>query len=253
MKRCFFAIILFVTTSLFAQTNILTQYSTIDALLKGIYEGEFSVKDIKEHGNLGIGTFNYLDGEMIICDGNVYQMNYDGNLYLMHDTIKTPFVTVVPFETTTKVELSNEMDFKGLTTELDKKLDSENYFYAFKITGTFKYMQTRSVPKQNKPYIPLAEVVKNQKVFEYKEIEGTIVGFKSPSIVKGLNVPGYHLHFISTKANAGGHILDLKTDKIIVEIDQITNFNLILPENETFSNEVFNQDLSSDLHKVEKK
>jgi acetolactate decarboxylase len=55
------------------------------------------------------------------------------------------------------------------------------------------------VPKQYKPYKSLIEVVKNeQKIFEkHEEMKGTLIGFYCPSFVKGVNVAGFHFHFLN--------------------------------------------------------
>lgn len=44
------------------------QLSTINALLEGVFDGNMSYGQLKQHGDFGIGTFNGLDGEMIAFD-----------------------------------------------------------------------------------------------------------------------------------------------------------------------------------------
>lgn len=53
----------------------------IDTLLCGMYDGSMSVKELKSHGNLGIGTMNHLDGEILMVDHVVYQVKYDGTVH----------------------------------------------------------------------------------------------------------------------------------------------------------------------------
>ena len=65
----------------------------------------------------------------------------------------------------------------------------------------------RSVPRQEPPYRPLAEVVEGQQVFELTKVEGTLVGFRFPAVASGLEVPGYHLHAITADRTRGGHVL----------------------------------------------
>jgi acetolactate decarboxylase len=67
-----------------------------------------------------------------------------------------------------------------------------NMIYAFKFDGKFSYMKTCTVPSLNKPCLGLAEVTQKQAVFEFNDIEGTIVGFRCPVFVNGVNVAGYH-------------------------------------------------------------
>lgn len=67
----------------------LFQASTINALVEGINEGDTTVKELKKHGDFGIGTFDDLDGEMIELDGKFYQIKSDGHAYPVKDSMKT--------------------------------------------------------------------------------------------------------------------------------------------------------------------
>ena len=111
----------------------------------------------------------------------------------------------------------------------------------------------RSVPAQKKPYPPLTEVTKDQPVFHLKDIAGTIVGFRSPAYVKGIGVPGYHLHFISDSFSSGGHILDFSLKQGTLGIDICNRFLMVLPEGENdFSRIDLSIDRSKDLDKAER-
>src|SRR5512147_942995 len=57
----------------------------IIALVEGFYVENTTMAAIKEHGDFGLGTFNYLDGEMVVLDGNVYQIRSDGDVYRVKD------------------------------------------------------------------------------------------------------------------------------------------------------------------------
>ena len=61
--------------------EVLYQVSTIDALMQGVFDGVQPVGEIRKHGDFGIGTFDALDGEMIVLDGVVYQAKADGQIY----------------------------------------------------------------------------------------------------------------------------------------------------------------------------
>jgi acetolactate decarboxylase len=50
--------------------HTLYQVSTATALVEGIYQGAVRVGTLREHGDLGLGTFEDLDGEMVIVDGH---------------------------------------------------------------------------------------------------------------------------------------------------------------------------------------
>jgi acetolactate decarboxylase len=51
----------------------LFQTSTIDALLGGAFDGDVSLSEVLERGNLGLGTLNGLDGELIIIEGQAWK------------------------------------------------------------------------------------------------------------------------------------------------------------------------------------
>ncbi len=228
------------------------QYSTIDALLAGVYDGELSCNDLTDHGNFGIGTFDKLDGEMILLDGIIYQIKADGQVYTPATNINTPFATVCNFDPKLEIALPDNINFDQLKQILDTNLTNPNLFQAIRIDGSFSYMHTRSVPGQKKPYPPLAEVTANQPEFEMNNISGTIVGFRCPDYVKGINVPGYHLHFISSGHNRGGHILDFTLQTGNCKALTIANYQLELPANsEDFNNTNLNLDRSDQLDKVE--
>lgn len=234
------------------EKDVLFQTSTINALVKGIYDGDITFKDLKRHGDFGIGTFNSLDGEMVALAGEFYQIKADGRAYPVDDSMKTPFSIVTFFEPDKAFLLDKALNHEQLQQYLDNLLPTKNIFYAIKIEGIFKYIKTRSVPKQNKPYPPLVEVVKNQPTFEFHEVVGTIVGFRCPTYVEGINVPGYHFHFISGDRKAGGHLLECQMQSVKIEIDYTSEFYMVLPESEEFYKVDLVEEKSTELKKVEK-
>jgi acetolactate decarboxylase len=234
------------------ENDTLFQISTINALMNGAYKGEMTFGELKRYGDLGIGTFDGLDGEMIELEGKFYQIKVDGVAYPVPDSMTTPFAVVTPFEADKTVPMQDGMDYEGLQRYLDKLIPDSNIFYAVKLEGTFKYIKTRSVPKQEEPYPPLVEVVKEQTIFEFHDIKGTIVGFRCPDSVKGINVPGYHLHFITADKKAGGHLLACQLQEGTIAIDFTSQFHLVLPQQDSASPQSLpNKDRTEELKKVE--
>lgn len=230
------------------------QTSTIVALLAGVYDGDTSCGDLLEHGNFGIGTFDRLDGEMIILDGDVYQIKADGKVYQPDLSMKTPFATVCLFEADTHIPLKPGSDYEAIENLLNTSAPNQNLFYAIKITGEFKQMKTRRVPGQQKPYPPLKEVTRNQPEFEMDNVSGTIVGFRCPAYVKGINVLGCHLHFISDDRTRGGHILSFEIADGSCEVDVLDHYFLKLPAGtQEFAETDLSKDRSPDLEDVEKR
>jgi acetolactate decarboxylase len=241
------------TANPLAGGDTLVQISTIDAVLNGLYDGVKDFKTLRTYGDFGIGTFQALDGEMIEVDGKFYQVKADGKVYPVDDGMLTPFASVTYFSPDSSLSLTEGMNYTQLQAFLDKNLPTDNIFYAIKIKGTFSYMKTRSVPAQQKPYPPLVEVTAHQPVFEMTDVEGVIVGFRSPSYVSGVNVPGYHLHFLTADKTAGGHILDFTVKNATAHIDNTSDFLMILPgETSDFYKLDLSQDKEAELNQAEK-
>jgi acetolactate decarboxylase len=234
-------------------SDTISQVSTIDAILAGVYDGQLTGKELLEHGDFGIGTFDGLDGEMIVLDKTIYQVKADGTVHRPSPATKTPFAVVVPFAADRQISIPAGLDLAAFQQFVDNNLPNKNLFYAIRVTGRFNTMKTRSVPAQEKPYPPLVEVTKQQSVFNMNNVSGTLVGFKSPAYVKGINVPGYHVHFLTDDLAAGGHVLDFTIAGGTVEIDSCNKFFMILPDDGgAFGAVDLERDRSEELHKAER-
>ena len=231
--------------------NHIYQISTINALVSGLYDGCVTLNKLLQKGNFGIGTFNGLDGELTLLDGIFYRTRPDGSIYTCSENVSVPFAVITEFEKYNIYNISNCTSYHDIQQKFDSFIKSKNLFYAFYIKGRFNYIKTRTVTKQEIPYRPMADAVKNQPVFEYNNIEGYIVGFRCPEFVEGLNVPGYHFHFVSKDKKVGGHISELSIANAEAFVQNCSCFRMELPENTNFYNlEV--KDRSSDIKEVEK-
>lgn len=231
---------------------VLFQTSTIPALGLGLYDGDMAFGEVLEHGNFGLGTCQSLDGEVIILEGNAYQVRSDGHVFEIPNSAKTPFAMVTPFEADQAVRAEKPLDISSLHQWLDGMLPTQNIIYAIEITGTFTSITTRSVPIQKEPFPPLAEAVKHQNEFTFNNVHGTMVGFRMPSFLGQVNVPGYHFHFLTADRKSGGHVLNVQTNDVIAQIQYIRNFQLNLPNLSSFDKADFSVDQSAELQKAEK-
>ncbi len=209
--------------------HTLFQTSTIDALLEGNYDGDVSFAELEERGDFGLGTLNALDGEMIGLDGRFYQIKADGRAYAVGKEAKTPFAVVTVFEPAVSRTLATPVDFGALCGYLDRLVGEEAVCCAIRVDGHFEYVRTRSVPRQRRPYPPLAEVVKGQPTFELYDVPGSLVGFRFPHYAEGMNVAGYHFHFITADRTAGGHVFECRLARGEVRVDQEADLRLELP------------------------
>jgi acetolactate decarboxylase len=233
--------------------DVLYQVSTIDALILGVFDGIQPVREIRNHGDFGIGTFDALDGEMIVLNGTVYQAKADGRIYPASDTQSTPFATVTWFDRDLSVSTDTPMNLSVFASTMGERLPSGNMVYAVRMHGIFPTMKVRAIPAQKKPYPTLTEAAKNQSIYTYTNSSGTVVGFYTPVFFQGLNVPGFHLHFISDDRKTGGHILDLTVPAATpVEYDITSGFAMALPTSGDFIGADLSQNLSADLARIEK-
>jgi acetolactate decarboxylase len=146
-----------------------------------------------------------------------------------------PFAAVTFFNADQRFMVKRPVDATSLGAAIDKRLPSLNYFYAVEVTGTFRYVQTRSVPRQSKPYPGLGEVVAQQRTFDLRKVKGTLVGLRGPAFVGSLNVPGYHWHFITANGRSGGHVLALNAKRLRVAVDKKSDWTIHMPTSFTDS------------------
>ena len=210
--------------------HVLFQASTIGALLDGAYEGDLTFAELAAHGDLGLGTLNRLDGEMIALDGEFLRADVEGRIHPVPPAAKTPFAVVTRFEPSVEAELRGPLEHEALLARLDELVPAGASSCALRIDGRFELVRARSVPAQQPPYRPLTEVVAAQNVFELPDVAGTMVGFRFPAYVEGIEVAGYHLHFVSADRRRGGHVLGSRAAGTLrVQLDPSDDLHIELP------------------------
>ena len=239
-----------VTTAIFRTLEMpvhtLFQVSTSGALVQGIYERAVSSMFLLNYGDFGIGTFDNLDGEMVVLDGAIYQVRSDGTVTRIVDDTGTPFAVVVHFVADQDQIIDSASSFEDLTKVCTQYRDSDNLFYAFRIDGHFDRIHTRAM-KATLDGLPLAQAAAIQPEFEFKDIDGTLVGLWSPQFSSSLNVAGYHFHFLSQDRTKGGHLLECSGKNLRVRVERVNDFHLSLPESEEFLRADLTKDTSKDL------
>ncbi len=210
--------------------HVLFQASTIGALLDGSFDGDVTFAELGERGDLGLGTLNGLDGEMIALDGEFFRADVDGAVTPVGPAERTPFAVVTRFEPTVEAEVAAGLDHEEILTALDELAPAGESSFAVRLDGRFATVRARSVPRQEPPYRSLSEVVADQHVFELTDIEGTMVGFRFPAFIEGIEVAGYHLHFIDADRRRGGHVLGSHSaSSLRAQIDTSDDLHIELP------------------------
>jgi acetolactate decarboxylase len=190
--------------------HTVVQTGTIAGLIDGHYDGDLRVGDLLARADLGVGTLQHLDGELVIVDGEAWVARADGTVHAVSPATKTPFVVACRFTEAASRRVDAPMTFAALCDALDA-LASEGGepIVAVRVDGTFRDVRLRSVHAQDPPYPPLREVVAHQTEWTVAHATGTMVGFRFPDGSSGIEVPGYHLHFLTVDRVHGGHVLDL--------------------------------------------
>lgn len=218
--------------------EMMFQVSTLQSLLDGGYDGYITVGELRKHGDIGVGTFDKIDGEMIVVDGVVYQARYDGSVCVADDKLTVPFANVTYFDNDTTITLPKVTSMDDLTTQLNKSLSlpiregrGGPIFVARMDINQCESIHVRSELPQQKPYRPLAEVLKtDQREFTYSHIGGTIVALYFPDFFDKQNSTGWHCHFISDDKTKGGHVFDIAlSGEVKVHFDATPYFKLYMP------------------------
>ena len=209
----------------------LFQYNTIGALMAGLYDGSLTIAELLEHGDLGIGTLDSIDGELIVLDGKAYQAKGSGEEPVVVEVPPTwtvPYAAVVPHQAEVIFKQRFQMTHQELEDRIETYYDGENLFRSIKIHGHFSTMHVRMIPKST-PEKRFAEVATKQPEFSRENVTGTIVGIWSPQMFHGVSVAGYHLHFISDDHSFGGHVLDYVIEEGIVELGAVDQLDQRFP------------------------
>ncbi len=221
------------------------QYSVFSALANKVYTGNITVSQVKENGDIGLGTFNSLNGELIMLDGEVYQLLSDGTIRHSADTELLPFVVTTFFDDDQHLQLKECSAYEVLKGFIEKRLPSPNFFYGFRITGAFQSITCGGAEKQEYPFSKtLGEALVDRPKFQAENIKGTMVGFWFPAHTGKINIAGFHLHFISDDRKMAGHVMDFNATDMEIGIDRIDQINITLPQTEDFGKAVI--DLSQE-------
>ena len=234
-----------------APIHTLFQVSTSGALVAGLYSGAVSSGLILEHGDFGLGTFENLDGEMVVLDGHVYRVQGNGKVSEAPADAAAPFAVVTRFAPQLDLEMASADSLDALTGLCNEHRSSNNIFYAFRLDGQFHHVRTRAV-NPPKDHGRLIDAAKAQAEFEFSEIQGTLVGLWSPGFSSAFSIPGYHFHFISDDRQHGGHLLACSTGPLRLRMEALTDFRLALPENESFLKADLSKNAADELAYAEK-
>lgn len=220
--------------------DIIYHYSVLKALDNGVLEGAMTVGELKQHGELGLGTYNSLNGELIAIDGVLYHVNPDGRVVFPDDGDLIPYAVVCFYMEDNSLTMEGSIDYLSLKNYVEGRLPSLNLFYAFKITGKFEFIRCGGAGKQEKPYNKsIAQMLEERPIYEAENISGTLVGFWCPDYIGDINTNRFHLHFLSDDHSIGGHLLEFNSNFLEIGYDIKNGYKIVLPGSDDFRKAYF--------------
>ena len=231
--------------------STLFQVSTSTALVEGVYGGVVTIGELKQHGSFGLGTFEGLDGEMLALEGRYYQVLGNGTVREASDHARAPFAVVTEFRAERRFTVDRAESFDDLSAQLDRGRDTGNLFFAVRIDGHFSHVRTRALCKTASG-VSLVAATAHQPEFALTEVTGTAVRFWTPLYARTINVAGWHFHFVTDDRTGGGHLLDCQGANLRVQMQDLADVRIAMPETAAFLQADLSQDPSQELDLAER-
>lgn len=239
------------------EKNKMYQVSTLQALALGYSRAVVTVRELLSKGNTGLGTFEDVNGEMIVLDGRCYRAAQDGSVQEVEPDAGVPFAAVAPLRSERSFPIRGMPNMASVSTELTLRIEEEfglNSMHVVRIDGTFDKVDARSEAPYRSHHITLKEVLnKNQTAFQFEDIRGSLVGVYFPDHMDGINMPGWHLHFLSEDHCKGGHVFDVAIREGVVRLDKISRIELDLPTEAAFDTYSLKQISEQEIKETEAK
>lgn len=231
------------------------QISTLNALALGYTRKVVSIADLLAHGDTGLGTFENLDGEMIVLDGHCYRAGDDGSVTEPSTNRGVPFASVAFLKGSLKFDLGAVPNVERLKDLLNLKIEEGfglNSMHIVRIDGSFEKVDARSENGLRSQHVELKELLSmNQKAFTFEHVKGSLVCLYYPDYMEGINAAGWHFHFVSDDKTKGGHVFDLSMEFGHATLDKISQLEMQLPTEAAFDTYSLTKASQKDIKQVE--
>lgn len=231
------------------------QISTLQALALGFSKSVTTVKNLLEHGDMGLGTFEDVDGEMIVLDGKCYRAQNNGEVVAAEDERGVPFASVCFFQPHRREKLEKMDTIEQLKEWLTLRIEEEfglNSMYSVRIDGEFSKVDARSESGTKAHHVTLKDALSvTQRAFIFENIKGTLVCVYYPDYMDGINASGWHLHFISEDRKKGGHVFDISLEHGDADFCKITSVEVRIPDTPAFDTYTLKSASKDEIKSVE--
>ncbi|GEM_PF-1115304 len=211
-------------------SGVVFQVSTPSHVEQGRVRASTTLSELKSFGDMGIGTFDRHDGELILINGDFYRITYNGDVKIPSASSSSPYAVVTKFEPNLDTSLPGPMTREQLERHLDKLIPNRNLFCVFYIRGNFRSMRARSQRASSGGSRP-TPLQQRQSIFEFTDVYGTLVGIRAPEYLEAVNTPGYQFTFLNEERNGGGKVIDLFMTEGRIRADtRHERFQLVFPK-----------------------
>ena len=231
------------------------QISTLQALAMGYTRSVVTVEELLKHGDTGLGTFEDVAGEMIVVDGVCYQAMADGSVRKARIETGIPFAAVAESDHDNVFEVSNISTIDQLSELLTLKIEEGfglNGMHVARVDGHFSTVSARSAYPYRSQHIDLKTILsETQRSFVFEDIDGTLVCIYFPDYMDGINLPGWHIHFISSDRSVGGHVFDLEMVSGEIQLTRLDKIEIQLPNTPAFDTYSLTKASENDIAEIE--
>ena len=235
--------------------NKMYQVSTLSALSLGYSRAVITVGELLQHGNIGLGTFEDVNGEMIVLDDHCYRATEVGSVTEAESERGVPFAAVTFMNEEAEVFPVKADSIDEIKNFLNLRIDEKfalNRMHVVRVDGEFEKVWARSETPHRSHHVSLKEVLqKTQRDFSFEQIRGSLVCVYYPDYMDGINAAGWHLHFISEDRTRGGHVFELKLTKGEARMETLHNIELRLPTEPAFDTYALKSASEKEIKEVE--
>lgn len=237
------------------KSNTIYQVSTLQALALGYSRAVVKVQEFIEHGDTGLGTFENVDGEMIVVDGVCYQARQDGSVVPTDGEAGVPFAVVGSLKNGRSFKIEEKKDIDAIKLELTLRIEEDfglNSIHIARIDGFFDIVHARAGAPYRSQHVTLKNILsKTQKNFCFEQLYGTLVCVYYPDYMDGINAAGWHLHFISADRQLGGHVFKVSMRSGECLLQKMDRIEIQLPREAAFDTYSLKEASQDEITQVE--
>ncbi|MBQ9227641.1 MAG: acetolactate decarboxylase [Eubacterium sp.] len=237
------------------KSNKIYQVSTLQALALGYTRPVVTVQELLAQGDTGLGTFENVDGEMILLDGVCYRAKPDGSVANSEGSAGVPFAVAGFVKDGRKFKIEEKQNIEAIKQELTLKVDEDfglNSIHIARIDGYFNTIQARAGAPYRSQHVTLKEILsKTQKDFRFEKLYGTLVCVYYPDYMDGINASGWHMHFLSEDRKLGGHVFDVSMRSGECLLQKMDRIEIQLPREAAFDTYSLKEASQDEIEEVE--